>query len=88
MRTILDDVLLHGQNSTTLEATHTLLRILSSDRKFARAMDTATSLAEQLEEKGFGGLWRSCSMGSMEDVHRDCLDLTEKLIEVSACPEL
>lgn len=83
MRSILDDVLLHGQNSAPLEAAHTLLRTLTSDRKYARAMNSGSSTVEILEEKGFGGLWRSCSMGSMEDVHRDCFDLTEKLIEVS-----
>ena len=42
-----------------------------------------TSLTETLADMGFGGLWRSCSIGSMEDINRDCLDLTEKLIEVS-----
>lgn len=83
MRTILDDVLLHGQDSATLEAAHALLRTLSSDQKYARAMSASnSSMNDELEEKGFGGLWRSCSMGSMDDVHRECLDLTEKLIEV------
>lgn len=84
MRTILDDVLLHGQNSVTLEAAHTLLRTLSADRSYARAMDSGNSMNDILEDKGFGGLWRACSsMGPMEDIQRDCFTLTEKLIEVS-----
>ena len=84
MRTILDDVLLHGQDSGTLEAAHTLLRTLSGDRKYARAMNSANSMNEILEDKGFAGLWRACSsMGPMEDIQRDCFDLIEKLIEVS-----
>jgi neurofibromin 1 len=83
MRSILDDVLLHGQNSATLEAAHDLLRTLTADKKYARAMDSGSSLAEILEEKGFGGLWRACSMGSMDDIPRDCVELTAKLIEVS-----
>ena len=37
----------------------------------------------QLGKLGFGGLWRSCSMGSMDDVNRHCFELTERLIEVS-----
>ncbi|KAG9257667.1 uncharacterized protein F5Z01DRAFT_646667 [Emericellopsis atlantica] len=82
MRTILDDVLLHGQNSAPLEAAHTLLRTLTSNKKYARAMNSGGSMAEILEQNGFGGLWRSCSMGAMDDIHRDCFDLTEKLIEL------
>lgn len=82
MRSILDDVLLHGQNAATLEAAHTLLRTLSSDRRFVRQGDSSNTMADVLEDKGFGGLWQSCSMGSMEDFHRDCFELTEKLIEV------
>lgn len=39
-------------------------------------------LIETLDNMGFGGLWRSCSLGSMDDINRDCLELTEKLIEV------
>lgn len=83
MRSILDDVLLHGQNSAALEAAHMLLRTLSTDQKYTKAMDSASSMNEMLEEKGFGGLWRACSIGPIEDIQQDCFDLTEKLIEVS-----
>lgn len=82
MRSILDDVLLHGQNATTLDAAHTLLRTLSSDRRYVRQLNLNTNVADVLEGKGFGGLWQSCSMGSMEDYQRDCFELTEKLIEL------
>jgi len=81
MRSVLEDVLLHGQNAAVLEAAHTLLRTLSSDIRYATAMDSGP-MNRVLEEKGFSGLWRSCSMGSMEDLHRDCFELTEKLIEL------
>jgi neurofibromin 1 len=83
MRATLDDVLLHGQNSTILEAAHTLLRTLSSDKKYARAMDTSALLSGVLDNLGFGGLWRACSMGNMDDIYRDYFELIEKLIEVS-----
>lgn len=82
MRTILDEVLLHGQNAATLEAAHTLLRTLSSDKKHTLATDSTDAMAEILEDRGFGGLWRSCSIGSMNDVQHECFQLTEKLIEV------
>jgi hypothetical protein len=42
-----------------------------------------STLTEVLDSMGFAGLWRSCSFGSMEDVNRDYLELTERLIEVS-----
>lgn len=83
MRSVLEDVLLHGQNAAVLEAAHTLLRSLSSNVEYATAMDSGP-MNKVLEDKGFSGLWRSCSMGSMDDIHRDCFDLTEKLIEVSS----
>lgn len=83
LQTILDDVLLHGQNSATLGAAHALLRTLTSNPRFSEAMRSVRPLTETLEKMGFGGLWRSCSLGSMEDINRQCLELTEKLIEVS-----
>lgn len=46
-------------------------------------MASSSTVTEALDEMGFGGLWRSCSVGSMEDIQRECFDLTEKLIEVS-----
>uniref|UniRef100_A0A8H7KG04 Uncharacterized protein n=1 Tax=Bionectria ochroleuca TaxID=29856 RepID=A0A8H7KG04_BIOOC len=55
MRSILDDVLLHGQNATTLDAAHTLLRTLSSDRRYVRQLNLNTNVADVLEGKGFGG---------------------------------
>ncbi|KAF4457831.1 hypothetical protein F53441_306, partial [Fusarium austroafricanum] len=69
------------QNSATLRAAHTLLRALSSNVQFSRATGTMSALTEVLDSMGFGGLWRSCSFGSMEDVNRDYLELTERLIE-------
>lgn len=46
-------------------------------------MASSSTVTEALDDMGFGGLWRSCSVGSMEDIQRECFDLTEKLIEVS-----
>lgn len=84
MRTILDDVLLHGQNAATLEAAHTLLRTLSSDKNKASAQDSTNAISEILEDRGFSGLWRSCSIGSMDDhMQHDYFQQIEKLIEVS-----
>ena len=49
-------------------------------------MASSSTVTEALDDMGFGGLWRSCSIGSMEDIQRECFDLTEKLIEVSPAP--
>ncbi|CAF3480713.1 unnamed protein product [Fusarium graminearum] len=84
IRSLLDDTLLHSQNSTTLRAAHTLLRALSSSPQFSRAVDTTAALTNALDSMGFSGLWRSCSFSSMEDVNCNYLELTEHLIEV--CP--
>lgn len=83
MPSILDDVLLHGQESAALEAAHSLLRTLTSDRKYSAAMGSMQPLAEVLDELGFSGLWRYSSQSSMEEVKQECFELTEKLIEVS-----
>lgn len=83
IRSLLDDTLMHGQNSTTIEAAHTLLRTLSSNPRFSKAMGSMASLMETLADIGFGGLWRSCSLGAMEETNFKYLKLTERLIEVS-----
>ncbi len=55
---MLDDVLLHCQNSSTLESAHGLLQTLSSNPKFSQALGATGMLADILEDMGFGGLWR------------------------------
>ena len=79
---VLDDVLLHCQNSSTLESAHGLLQTLSSNPKFSHALETTGVLNEILEDMGFGGLWRSCSFNNAQDQDKRCFGLTEKLIEV------
>ncbi|KAJ9149291.1 GTPase-activator protein for ras-like GTPase [Pleurostoma richardsiae] len=88
---ILDDILLHCQNSSTLESAHRLLQTLTSNAKFASALESSNNLMlhEILEDMGFGGLWRSCSSlnggsggGTHEQQDRQCFLLTEKLIEL------
>ncbi|KAJ4307090.1 Ras GTPase activating protein ira2 [Collariella sp. IMI 366227] len=93
---ILDDILLHCQSSATLEAAHTLLQTLTSNPKFAGALEGSSAgggggggggvLNEILEDMGFAGLWKSCSFSgaaAQEQQDRACFGLTEKLIEVS-----
>ncbi|KAK4190313.1 neurofibromin [Podospora australis] len=83
--TILDDILLHCQSSATLESAHRLLQTLTSNPKFASALESTAQLNETLDDMGFGGLWRSCSfnLSSQEmQTDRTCFVLTEKLIEV------
>lgn len=82
---ILDDLLLHCQNSATLEAAHALLQTLTSNPKFATALESAGMLSEILEDMGFGGLWRSCSLNFSQEQDKQCFALTEKLIEVCSC---
>lgn len=78
---------LHGQSAVTLEAAHALLQTLTSDRRFSDAMDSTQLLTETLEDTGFSGLWRACSLGLSDDLHYNSFTLTEKVIEVCFhCP--
>lgn len=79
---ILDDILLHCQNSATLEAAHGLLQTITSNPNFSVAMETSGMLNVILEDMGFGGLWRSCSFSQTQEPDKQCFALTEKLIEL------
>ncbi len=79
---ILDEVLLHCQNSSTLEAGHELLQTLSSNAKFSQVLDSTDMLKASLEDMGFGGLWRSCTFSNAHEQDVHCFSLTERLIEV------
>lgn len=80
---ILDGILLHCQNSATLEAAHELLQTLTGNPKFAQALDVRSHiLNEILDDMGFGGLWRSCSFNYSLEPDKACFALTEKLIEL------
>ncbi|KKY30300.1 putative ras gtpase activator [Diaporthe ampelina] len=81
---ILDETLLHCQNSATLESAHGLLQTLTSNPKFASAMESggASGLNEILEDIGFGGLWRFCSLNPQQEPDKACFAQTEKLIDL------
>lgn len=83
MPSILNDVLMHGQDSAALEAAHTLVRTLTSEREYASATGSMESLEEALEEMGFRGLWKASFQEMTEENRAECFGLTEKLIEVS-----
>ncbi|KAI2616374.1 GTPase [Hypomontagnella submonticulosa] len=78
----LDEVLLHGQSSSTLGSAHALLQTLSSNAKFTSALESSGMLSEILEDMGFEGLWRSSSFSHAQDPDKQCSILTEKLIEL------
>jgi neurofibromin 1 len=80
---ILDDVLLSGQNAATLQSAQMLLRSLTANPKLSGTVDTAQLLEEVLEDIGFGGLWRSSTFHAATERDRHCIVLTDKLIEVS-----
>lgn len=82
MPSILDDVLLHGQDSAVLEAAHSLLRTLTSSSEHSSTMESIEPLAEALDDLGFSGLWKHSSLPLAEDAKQTCFGLTEKLIEV------
>ena len=87
MRPVHDDVLLHRQNAVTLASAHTLLKTLVlACGGVPETTGTMDSMAATLENMGFSGLWRSCSMGSVDDIQRESLEPTERLIEVSPMP--
>ncbi|KAK9779340.1 putative GTPase-activator protein for ras-like GTPase [Seiridium cardinale] len=79
---MLDDILLHCQNSSTLESAHALFQTMTSNPKFPTTLESSGELNEILEELGFGGLWRSCSFSQTQEPDKQCFALTEKLIEL------
>lgn len=79
---ILDDMLLHCQNSATLESAHRLLQTLTFSSRFASALETTGRLNGILEDMGFEGIWRSCSLNLSHEQDKQCFVLTERLIEV------
>ncbi|KAK0635111.1 hypothetical protein B0T17DRAFT_515391 [Bombardia bombarda] len=79
---ILDDIVLHCQNSATLESAHALLQTLTGNAKFGSAMEATGMLNETLDDMSFGGLWRSCSFNLSQEQDKQCFGLTEKLIEL------
>ncbi|TQV91339.1 ras GTPase activator [Cordyceps javanica] len=82
MPSILNDVLMHGQDSAALEAAHTLVRTLTSEREYASATGSMQSLEEAMEEMGFRGLWKASFQGVADKNRAVCFELTEKLIEL------
>ncbi|QUC20790.1 uncharacterized protein UV8b_05031 [Ustilaginoidea virens] len=80
--TLLDGVLLHGQDPIALKAAHLLLRTLSPKHKYSREMSSKHSLTNMLNELGFDGLRILSSRPSIEDVKGERFRLTEKLIEL------
>lgn len=79
---ILDDILLHCQNSATLESAHALLQTLTSNSRFASALESTSRLDAILADMGFEGLWRSCSLNLSHEQDKKRFLLTEKLIEL------
>lgn len=45
-----------------------------------------TVLNEILEDMGFGGLWRFCSLNPTQEPDKQCFAWTENLIDVSLIP--
>lgn len=60
-----------------------MLQTLTSNPKFANAIENSGLLNEFLEDMGFGGLWRSCTLNPTQEADKSCFGHTEKLIEVS-----
>ncbi|KAI1636187.1 GTPase [Biscogniauxia mediterranea] len=79
---LLDEVLLHAQNPSTLKSAHTLLQKLSSNARFAAALEGHDTLTDMLDDMGFEGLWRSSSFSQTQEYDKQCFMLTEKLIEL------
>lgn len=82
LASILDDVLLHCQNYSTISAAHSLLRCINSRPSASGLPDSSTQLEQTLHEAGFSGLWKSCSLDSSHEYSRQYYNLTERLIEV------
>ncbi|KAI0973171.1 GTPase [Xylaria arbuscula] len=79
---LLDEVLVHAQKPTAMRAAHELLRLITSNPKFAAAKENHETLDEILEDEGFEGLWRSNSFTQTQEFDKQLIGLTEKLIEL------
>lgn len=83
MPSILGTVLLHAQDPAALGAANSLLRILTSDDRYAAAMGSVQTLRDVLDGLGFTGLWRDpYFQPRIEEVKQECFELTAKLIKV------
>ncbi|KAI8630826.1 GTPase [Xylariaceae sp. FL1651] len=79
---LLDGVLLHAQKPAAMKAAHTLLRMVTSNPKFAVTREGSDKLTSILEDMGFEGLWRSNSFLQAQEFDKQLIGLTEKLIEL------
>lgn len=83
MPSILNSVLVHRQDPAALEAARSLLKKLTSDSRYATAMESRQPLTELLDGLGFGGLWRCSSRPARKDrVKQESFELTGKLVEL------
>ncbi|KAJ8122779.1 hypothetical protein ONZ43_g1109 [Nemania bipapillata] len=80
---LLDEVLIHAQKPAAIKAAHEMLRLVTSNPKFAAAKEDHDTLTDILEDMGFEGLWRSNSFLQSREFDKQLIGLTEKLIEVS-----
>lgn len=80
---MLDYILLHCQNSATLESAHALLHTLMTSFPLSLGSDSSGTLMSILGDMGFRGLWRMCSRDSTWEPGQRCIALTERLIEVA-----
>ncbi|KAL6887139.1 hypothetical protein GGI43DRAFT_426134 [Trichoderma evansii] len=79
---LIEDVLLHSQDSSALKAANTLLRTISSNVSFQGKMASMDMLIDKLHKMGFAGLSRFSSQDLREEIRQACFNLTERLIEV------
>lgn len=80
---ILGEVLLHDQDSAALGAAQSLLRILTSDDRYATAVGSTQTMQDALNKLGFSGLWQGAfARPGTEKVKQECFELTAKLVEV------
>ncbi|KAI0518485.1 GTPase [Xylaria bambusicola] len=79
---LLDEILLHAKNPTAVKAAHGLLRMVTTNPKFASTKDNHDTIDDFLEDMGFEGLWRSHSFVQSQEFDKQLIVLTEKLIEL------
>ncbi|KAJ3578004.1 hypothetical protein NPX13_g2562 [Xylaria arbuscula] len=80
--TLLDEVLVHAKNPTAVRSAHGLLRMVTTNPKFAVAKDNHDTINDFLEDMGFEGLWRPHSFAQSQEFDKQLIVLTEKLIEL------
>lgn len=74
---------MNSQNTVLLKHARSLMCVVCADPMFTNRRSAKERLASVLEEYGFSGIWSASSFRVSKEYEKKCMNLTDKLIEVS-----